>query len=65
MRDKVSKGRQAKGSDFVDTKLTMKQVVAIRTSKISQRKTAKKLGVSKSLIGAIRRNECWAWVVLA
>ena len=59
MQDKVDKGRAYCGTDHHDCKLTEDDVRLIRASVESHRVTAKKFGVSVSLIYQIRRGDVW------
>jgi len=61
MNDMKAKGRTKffRGADHPESKLTEAQVREIRRSSLGAIKTARAYGVSKSLIGAIRRREAW------
>jgi len=62
MADKVSKNRQAKGSTNGNSKLTEKQVLRIRASKLGRNALAEKYGVDKSLIWLIRVRKIWCHI---
>ena len=57
-RDLIQHYRES-GKAIPNTKLTVKQVLAVYRSKKPQQWWASKLGVSKSTIGAIRRGQNW------
>lgn len=59
VRDRNSKGRQAKGERVNTAKLSEEQVRAIRRDPRQQRVIAAQYGVSKSMIGNIKRGEAW------
>jgi len=65
LRDAISKGRWKThfngktGELCPNSKLTWKQVIAIRANRRSYRELAMIYGVSKGTIGFIRRNETW------
>jgi hypothetical protein len=60
----LKKGRAVfvRGEASGMAKLTAADVVAIRTSGTSNAITARKYGVSKGLIGAVRRRRIWRHV---
>jgi HNH endonuclease len=61
-RDRWGKGRMGnilRGEKHQNSKVTWKNVRAIRKSKDSQRSLAKKYGISKTEIGRIKRMEYW------
>jgi hypothetical protein len=64
MRDKVEAGRQAKGTDVFQSKLTEEQVIEIRSryadGGVTHRSLAAEYGVARSLISYIVRREIWA-----
>lgn len=62
--DKVSKGRQSflRGEQQAGAKLTENQVREIRSSNLSQRKLAAKLGVSQSVVFNVKRRNTWKHV---
>lgn len=60
--DRDRKGRTARGEQSGKAKITSEQAIAIRSSTMSQRATAKAHGISKSMVGNIRRNESWTHV---
>jgi hypothetical protein len=65
-RDKVEKGRQAKGQDLPQTVLTPADVRAIRRSLAAgqtQELIGLRYGVSRATIGQIKRGETWRHVV--
>lgn len=57
--DKVSRGRQAKGTSHGRTKLTEEQVRLIRNSTEEKGVLAAKFGVDRRLITAIQKREIW------
>lgn len=57
--DKAAKAKFAKGQLNGASKLTPKQVLAIRAAKGSQREIAAKFSVSHQNVGLIRRRQCW------
>ena len=59
MHDKVIKGRQVRGSLVPHAKLHELLIPEIRTSPLSDRKLAAKLGVSHTTVGTIRRRKAW------
>ena len=59
-RDAVLRGQSPRGERNGHAKLTADQVRGIRASSVSGRKLAISLGVSRSLVTAIRRGERWA-----
>lgn len=59
MADMVAKGRQAKGAKHGSAQLTIEQVSEIRSGVISQRKLAKKFGVSRSHVSRIQNGINW------
>lgn len=65
-RDKVNKGRQAKGEAVGTSKLNKTQVASIRqryyTGGVTQEVLAKEYGVSQVRVGSIVRNVGWATV---
>lgn len=66
MREKVERGRQAKGEDFDSSKLTKDDVVSIRKryaqGGISQDDLADEYNVSQRLVSFIVRGEQWSHV---
>jgi len=59
IRDKVNKGRQAKGSSAGSAKLKEEQVLEIKTSSLSDQELAQKFNVSKVTIHRIRTGTSW------
>ena len=57
--DKTTKGRQAKGSRNSGAKLTEESALAIFSSKLLVRETAKLFGVSYGLVVEIRAKKLW------
>lgn len=66
MRDKVAKGRQPRGSEIRQSKLTEEQVRAIRSryaaKELSQEKLAREYGVTQAAVWRILRGERWTHV---
>lgn len=66
MRDKVRKGRQPRGTEIRQSKLTEEQVRAIRSRyaarELSQERLASEYGVTQAAIWRILRREHWAHV---
>lgn len=61
--DTVERGRQARGQDFPQAKLTPADVQAIRdATDETQRSLAKRFGVAQSVISGIVRHERWKHV---
>ena len=60
--DKTRKGRQAKGEDFRDAKLTAEQVADIRADTRPPLAIANDYGVSQVTIGNIKRRKTWRHV---
>jgi hypothetical protein len=60
--DKISKGRQTKGSDVNTAKLTADKVRAIRGSVAMSDALAARFGVSRGHINKIKRREVWSHV---
>ena len=60
INDRQQRGRQARGETSGNSKLTAEQVLLIRADTRDQRAIAADYGVSKSLVGAIKRGEVWA-----
>jgi hypothetical protein len=60
--DSISKGRNARGERTGTSKLTEKDVVAIRLDSRIQREVAADYGVSRELIGCIKRRQAWRHV---
>lgn len=58
-RDRHQKGRDAKGEDNGNSKLSNEQVQQIMHSDLSCTQAAKIYGVNKTTISAIRRNKYW------
>jgi hypothetical protein len=56
--DKVSKGRQARG--FL--KLRKEQAMTIKASPESPSELAARFGISRALVYAIRKGDCWGWL---
>lgn len=61
-RDRVARNRQAKGERIGCSKLTPRDVLAIRQSDHSHRALSRKYGVSVSSIGRIRQRLAWGWL---
>lgn len=59
MQDCVRKGRQSKGETRWSAKLTESLVLQIRSDPRLQRVIAVELGVSRSLIGRVKRRDIW------
>lgn len=61
MADKYAKGRAVghRGEAHPMAKLTLSKVAEIRKIRLTNAEIAKLFGVSKSLIGAIKRGEVW------
>lgn len=61
MADRNFKGRAARmqGEAHPGAKLTLAKVAEIRKIRMTNEEIARKFGVSKSLIGAIKRGEVW------
>lgn len=62
MRDMASKGRSTRGNKSHTCKLSEDQVKEIRSLNLSGRKTAKKYGISSSVVYQIRTKKIWAWL---
>lgn len=60
--DMLSKNRQVKGEQKPDVKLTKKQVLEIRHSKLSQRKLSKLYNVCPSHVWHIKNHKKWKHV---
>lgn len=60
--DCKTKGRQSKGSDVYNSKLSQDQIDAIRADSRSSRIVGRELGVSHRTIQLVRRGESWAHV---
>lgn len=60
VNDKVSKGRQLRGEQQKNAKLTTEQVLAIRRDKRTEKELGALYGVDDTLIGKIRRRQAWA-----
>lgn len=63
MNDKVAKGRQPKGEKVGGVKLTdnkVREILALASTALSQRKIAKRFGVGQSTISRILRSENWS-----
>lgn len=61
-RDKIKKGRQAKGEGHGVAKLTAAQIRLIRDDPRLQREIAQDYGVTQPTIGYIKRRETWSHV---
>ena len=62
-RDKIERGRQAKGTDFPNAKLTQSDVIAIRNDTKSYHKDlAAKYGISRVKITKIKNRQNWTHV---
>lgn len=61
-RDKVDKGRSAKGEKINTAKLTKEDVIWIRELGASHRRIAKCFGVDKSQISRIKAKKTWGHV---
>lgn len=60
MADKVAKGKQAKGADFINrTKLTEAQVLAIRADPRRQIDIAAQYGLKQSTVSGIQLRKSW------
>jgi hypothetical protein len=66
MRDKVNKGRQARGSDIGISRLTESEVLCIRreyeTGEYTYKRLGQKFGVSLVTINKIVLRRMWAWL---
>jgi hypothetical protein len=64
-KDSVQKGRRAAfvGVDNPSVKLSVEQVLAIRSSTISQKEAAKKYGVCQATISWIRTGKHWTHIL--
>lgn len=62
VRDRDSKERQARGERIATAKLCAEDIQRIRRDPRQQRVIANEYGVSKSLIGNIKRGESWRHV---
>jgi len=62
VRDRQSRGRQAKGDRCHFTKLTPADVLSIRSDTRSQRTIAKQYGVTKTAIAYIKQGRSWKHV---
>ena len=60
--DMVSKGRQKKGDELPQSKLTESDVRAIRSSVLPQNAIAKQFGISQPAVCAIRTRKAWKHV---
>lgn len=60
--DRISHGKQPRGEAHPCAKLTIEDVLRIRSSTLVAKELAQQLGVSKELIKAIRNRRCWRWV---
>src|SRR4249919_3011267 len=60
--DKVSKGRQLKGEQIVQSRLTVSQVLAVRADDRYQRVIAAELGIKQSTVSRIKNRKTWAHV---
>jgi hypothetical protein len=60
--DKVSKGRQLRGSAVGGSKLTEADVAAIRASSIGVNETARRMGLSPMTVSLIRSRKTWRHV---
>ena len=63
-RDKVSKGRNRRGSAVVGSKLTEEMVMRIRVERRPDTAWAKELGVHSTTIGNARRGKKWGHLPL-
>lgn len=57
--DMVAKGRQAKGEDCGNSKLTEEEVIAIRCSHLTSRQLAKLFNISKTNVLDIKKRKTW------
>lgn len=62
IRDRVAKGRSAKGQEVGNAKLTPDLILAIREDPLSQRLAAKKYGVGRTAVWQIRNRMTWKHV---
>ena len=66
MRDKVERGRQARGGSHGMAKLTPGEVLAIRAAYeaggVTQKELARRYGLAKIHVGRIVRRESWAHI---
>lgn len=64
MQDKVSKGRQARGTDHGMSKLSVEAVLAIRRAYVrgNGSELARQYGISRRLVGKIVKREVWSWI---
>lgn len=63
VRDKIAKGRGARGTMQGSAKLTDKDVLAIRASKgVTQQLLGEQFGVHQVTISKIRLGERWSWL---
>jgi len=60
--DMVRKKRQAKGSQLPQTKLSPRDVLAIRSDPGTQESIAIKYDISQSQVSAIRNRKKWRWL---
>ena len=58
-KDMVRRGRSAKGSKHGGAKLTEKQILEIRMGHFKDTYYARKFGVNRSIINAIKHNKTW------
>lgn len=63
--DMIQKGRNAKGARHPNAKITERDVVRILTSNELQKDMAIDLGISKTVVSAIKRREHWKHVELS
>jgi hypothetical protein len=57
--DKTRKGRQLRGEDIGNSKLTEKEVMEIRSSVIGVNETARRTGMSPMTISLLRNRKTW------
>ena len=59
IRDRNNKGRQAKGINNSQSKITEADVIAIRSSSLTQKELAIKYGISRGNISQIKSRKLW------
>ena len=59
IRDRNNKGRQAKGINNSQSKITEADVIAIRSSHLTQKELAIKYGISRGNISQIKSRKLW------
>ena len=62
MADKVARQRQAKGIDHGNSKLSDEQVLEIFNSSDTGIALAKRFGIARSTVSAIKQRHNWSWL---